>query len=715
MVVDPSAPVRQMMAETVRATLGFETVEGRPGIAEMLETMEAEAVDWVLLSLSADQPANAMHFLKLCIEHAVLRGVRVSLCVEEKERYVLPTAFEMGLFSWHPKPFTKDSLAAEMKALAAHLEKNDYNEPQTAAHYLRSYLKAVKNHAAQLELEKSLLEVYPGDAQILLNLAEPQFYLGKTEDAKKTLIQVKLLEPKLADRAEEVSKAVLGQPLPETADASSSFNVLGVTNAVVIDSDDATGKGVEEVLKQLGVVSVHRFSDGEEAWKFLETCPEPQLIITEWRVPKLSGPMLIQRIRQHGFYNVPIIVLSSLLKPDDMPLVREIGVANIVQKPLNRDLFVPAVIWTLQQERLPTEQLALERKIRQLFKAGKKVEAEPLRVQLLADPQVPLARKRLIESEYHYSCSNYVMARDCAIDALRMAGDGILVLNLLGKAFMRLKNHESALKCFKKAQELAPNNIERLCNMAEANTELGNHEAAAEILEGAKNLDPDAQGVAEAEVRVAITKGDTAGAKRLLGEFDSLDNLVSYMNNKAVAYVKCGHAVDAIDLYTKTLESIPDDHAETKSIVTYNVALALVREGDFEGAVKRLDDVLKAKTSKVSKKAESLKARLKASVEQGAEFKFKAADTSVGAKAPIESIDKDATDAAQLSSEDDHLRLLSTVEAKRGDLCCYMIFTSPDPVDARTTSLLAKPPRFQRREAIERDESLGSDRAAKSA
>jgi hypothetical protein len=55
------------------------------------------------------------------------------------------------------------------------------------------------------------------------------------------------------------------------------------------------------------------------------------------------------------------------------------------------------------------------------------------------------------------------------------------------------------------------------------------------------------------------------------------------------------------------------------------------------------------------------------------------------------------------------------VDAKRGDLCCYMVFHNPDGHDARSTSLLAKPPRFGRRDAIEREEALGADRAKQSA
>lgn len=720
LVVDPSGPVRQMMADTVRSALGFESVEGKASIQDALAHLEVEQADWIIAPLSADQPANALHLLKICTEHPELKSVRVSLCLDEAERHVLSAAFELGLLSFHSKPFTKDSLTEELKAFQSVLETNAFNEPMTAAHYLRTHLKTQKNHAAQIELEKGLLDLYPGNAKVLFHMVEPSFNLDKKDAAKKTLAQVKTLDPALADQADELSKKLFGEAAPAlAAEGNAGVNLVGANNVVIIDSDDSVSKGVEDLLKSLGVPNTNRFANGEEAWAHLEKAQEPDLILLEWRIPKLSGPMLIQRIRHHGFLNVPIIVLSSLLKPEDMPFVREIGVANIIQKPLNKELFIPGLIWTMQQERLPTESQALERKIRHLLKANKKDDAEPLRAQLLADPHVPLARKRLCEAEFGYATGNYPLARDAGVESLKLAGDSILVLNLLGKTFMRLSQFEAAMKCFKKAQELSPNNIERLCNMAEVQTELGNNAGAQDTLHDAKTLDPDAKQVKDAEVRVEITKGDTNAAKKIMSSLESLDEIVSYMNNKAVAHAKCNLPKEAIELYQKTMNSIPDDRIETLAIVQYNLALALVRSGDIEGAAAILDRVLKHKGAKVGKKAFALKTRIKQALDKGTEFKLHSSDaaeaktSAPGTAQPAAKEPSEAEQAAKLSSEDDHRRMLATVEARRGDLCCFMIFHNEEKPDEKVKALLAKVPRFQHRDAIARDEALGADKLAK--
>ena len=718
-IVDPSGPVRQMMIEVIRSTTGFETVSGVATITDILTTLESDTINWVMIPLMADQPANALHLLRICSEQPALKNVRVSLMLDEGDTYVLKSAFELGLFSWHKKPFTKDSLTAELKTLVAVIETNKYNEPLVAAHYLRAHLAASKEHQARADLERSLLDVYPGNAEILLNLADPLFQTGKKDEAQKTLQQVKMLDASLAPRVEEVGKALFGAEakfeIPSLAgEGGSGINVLGIKSAVIVDSDASVLKSLGDLLKRLGTETVMTFQDGDSAWKWLDTNPEPGLVLMEWRIPKVSGPLLVQRIRGKGYLSVPVIVLSSLIKPEDMPLIREMSVTNVVSKPLNQEQLVPTLIWTMQQDRMPTEHQTLERKISNLLALGKTAEAEPLRIQFLSDPHVPLAKKRQIEAKYAFGAGNYALARDAGIEALKLAGDSMIVLNILGKSFMFLRNHEAALKCFKKAQELSPQNVERLCQIAEVETELGNTETATTTIEHARAIDPDSKTVQEAEVKIAIANGDTDAAQQIMGQLESLSNLIGYMNNKAVASSKCGFAQEAVELYRKTVTSIPPDRPEVAAVVLYNLALGLVRSGDLEEAIKELDKLLALKESKVTKKATSLKARLKTATEKGFEFKFLGEE--VKPTAPV-ATDAAGTpeDAEKLATADDYQRMMATVDARRGEICCYMIYNDQTAKDPRVKALFAKAPRFQKRDAIDRPEGIAAARPSKSA
>lgn len=710
-VVDPSGPVRQMLADVVRTTLAFESVEAKASVQDALQFMEVDSCAWLFAPLMADQPVNGLHLLKICSETPELKHVRISLMLEEREQYIIPVAFEHGALSIHMKPFTKDSLGEELKRLAANFEANKNHEPLVATTYLGDYLKRNNMHDPQLKLIKGMLDLFPGEPNLIMALATPQFHLGKKDEAKRTLTQAKILSPQLTDAADGLCKQLFGEGEKLDADAAAGgINVLGLKSVVIVDSDDTVCSGMEDILKKLGVPEVKRFIEGESAWSYIDSAAEPDLIIMEWRIPKLSGPLLIQRIRAKNYTSVPIVILSSLLKADDMPLAREIGIATVINKPLLRELFLPALSYAVQQERMPSEHLTMERKIRLLLQGGKKEESDVLRAQFLANPGVPLAKKRLIEAEYAFACNNYTVARDAAIDALKLAGDSVITLNILGKSFMYLKNPEAALKCFKKAQELSPNNIERLCSIAETETELGNPLAAEDALDHAKALDPDNKTVAEAEAKVALAKGDTSAAKKVMSQLENLSGLVAYMNNKAVAHAKCGFAEDAIQLYRKTMDSIPDDKPEIRTIVQYNLALGLARAGELDAAVKELEEVTKAKNPKVGKKAHSLKERLNAALAKGGDFKLQA--TANGGDAAVGSTPA-AAEGAGLGTAEEHRAMMSKIEAKRGDLCCFLVFTAPDPRDARADSLFAKPPRFQRRDAIAREESHGVERGMK--
>jgi tetratricopeptide (TPR) repeat protein len=502
---------------------------------------------------------------------------------------------------------------------------------------------------------------------------------------------------------------------------------LGIKSCIVIDSDDAVRREITDIFGSLGVEDVRTYPNGEDAWTSLKEGPEPDLLIMEWRIPKVSGPILLQRVRNHGFLTMPVVIISSLIKNEDLPLIREMGIANLIQKPLARSEFVPSIIKTIRQERLPTEHQVMERKIRQLIQAGKEEDASAILGRFLGDPTVPLGRKRLVEAEQALSKGNYTLARDAGIQSLKHSGDSLLVLNILGKAFMHLRDHMSALKCFKRAQDLSPNNLERLCNMAESQAELGNHDAAKETLASAKSIDASSQSVAEAEAKVAIAAGDTESAKEFLTDMGQIASLVSYMNNKAVAYAKCGYTQEAVEIYERTIASIPEKDPQTKSIVTYNLCLCLIKMNDLEKACSKLLDIAKT-DSKITKKAASLGDRLKKTLESGSEFKLRTTESTIkkpdqdkasnhSNNSPADSGSEEkqnisaTNEESGLASEQDYRDMLAAVELKKGDLCCFLIFLGSEISDPKSTSLLAKPPRFQRREIIEKP-SLNSENPA---
>jgi CheY-like chemotaxis protein len=728
MAIEASGATRQLLTETIK-DLGFANVQGVASVKDCWGILEVEPVDWIITSLMGDQPENALSLLKVCTLHPQLKSVRVSLFIEPNEKEVLKTAFELGLLSSHSKPITKDNLTKEISEFMKSFAANNWQVSLQAAEYLRKVFQETKAFSERLKLEKNLLDLNPGSPHLLINFAEAQFLSGKNQEGKSTLRQALLLAPDLEEKINVVGKKYM-DPKDNLKDVAgeAKVNVLGIKTVVLVDPDSTIQRAVTDILKEIGVETIQIFNDGEEAAAWIKANPDPDLIIHEWRIPKLTGPLFIQRAVAEGAASTPLVVLSSLVKPEDMPLVKEMGVANIVQKPFDKSEFLKSIIWTVQQDKLPTESSTMERKIRSLIRGKKYKEAGEFVLKFIADETIPNARRKLIDAEYAFCQQDYLKARDCCIESIRLAGDSIFSLNLLGKVLMLLQDFGAALKCMQKAQTLSPLNIERLCQIAEVHTELGDDKTAAAVMNDAKDIDPDAQKVQEAEVNMALSKGDTEKAKKLMQNLDSVNDVVSYMNNKAVALARTGLFKEGIEEYLKTIKALPEDETEMKSRIYYNLALAYARNSDLDEAKAQVEKALIKPSDAIKKKALSLKTRIEKALNDGSDFKL--TTTVEAAPAPtLHAVSNDSKDkkpegadgSAAASPEEEEKPmsanelLVRTVLAKRGEIGCFLIYNSETPMDAMSKKCLEKLPRFKARAAIERAETLGADRNLKSA
>jgi hypothetical protein len=184
-------------------------------------------------------------------------------------------------------------------------------------------------------------------------------------------------------------------------------------------------------------------------------------------------------------------------------------------------------------------------------------------------------------------------------------------------------------------------------------------------------------------------------------KMESLSNIVGYMNNKAVAHAKCGLTKEAIEMYDSTVASIPDDRGDLRAVVRYNKALSFARSGDLDEAAVEAESVAQT-SSRVQKKAKSLATRIRVALKNGTELKLKGGDSG-----PAEPVGGDPAGGAGGEVAEAQREIFAQLELRRGDLCCFMIFSTAGGGDVRATALFAKPPRFMRRDAIERDEAMG--------
>jgi CheY-like chemotaxis protein len=99
---------------------------------------------------------------------------------------------------------------------------------------------------------------------------------------------------------------------------------------------------LKQQLKRVGIDwPIQRFSDGQQAMdffrdQFIQTCTGPAILLLDLRLPKISGPEILARIRASdlpSLRELPVIVITSSCNPDDRAQCIRLGCTAYLTKP----------------------------------------------------------------------------------------------------------------------------------------------------------------------------------------------------------------------------------------------------------------------------------------------------------------------------------------------------------------------------------------------
>ncbi len=680
--------------------LGFEKITGVATPKDALHIMEVDQVDWIITSLNSAESVNALHLLKIITVQPKLRSTHMTLLWEpSNDDSILPYAFELGLLSVQPKSYLRDTLAESFNQLFDILKLHNWDSTLVAAEYIRQYLIRKNLYKTRLNLEESLLSLYLGSPQILLNIAETQIGMGDTSRGAMLLDQIELIDERMSIHCRRLRQQHDLNTESTQNSGSNAKNILGVHRAIIVDPDTDVLFHVRELLTKVGVSDIQTFESGTDAFQWMSSSGhEPDLIMMEWKIPGITGAMLVQRIRSLGFHQVPIIIISSLIKNSDIHILREMGVDECQEKPFDQNLFYGVVIKSIQQNRCPTEERSLQQKIKRLLHANKMPEAERLIAQLFQDERTSIGTRKEIEAEYYMAKGEFEKARDAGMDAIKMNGDSLTMLNLIGKSMLKLRQFQDGLKCFERAHSISSLNVERILDIAEACIEVDKINYAVTMIDEAKSLDPSNLAVQQMDCKVNIIKGESALAQTLMGDIESGKSIIAYMNNRAVALTRSGRFDEAIELYQRTIESIPAIWKNQKSAVTYNAGLAYARYGDLEKAASTLAHLDTTVTDvSISKRAKSLIEKIKQSISSNVRLVL---STMNDEHDPFTLTDsKDSSLVSETSSATKNFSAIATqLDLQRGEIGCHLVFYDHEKLP---TKLLTTLPSFKERRGID--------------
>lgn len=104
---------------------------------------------------------------------------------------------------------------------------------------------------------------------------------------------------------------------------------------LIADDELVYLKIVEKIIRQWGY-EVVQVTDGNEAWKILESDPTVHIALLDWMMPGMDGLEICRRVRaRDGMPYVAILVLSARDQQSDIDAGYQAGVDDYLVKPIN--------------------------------------------------------------------------------------------------------------------------------------------------------------------------------------------------------------------------------------------------------------------------------------------------------------------------------------------------------------------------------------------
>jgi two-component system phosphate regulon response regulator PhoB len=209
-------------------------------------------------------------------------------------------------------------------------------------------------------------------------------------------------------------------------------------HVLVVEDEDALAELLQYNLKKEGFrVSVA--ADGEEAMMLVEE-RQPDVVILDWMLPKISGIEVCRRLRsRQETRNLPIILLTARGEEADRIRGLDTGADDYIVKPfLMKELFarVRAVLRRIRpglaEDKVVVGDIAIDRVAHRVTRAGGEVHLGPTEFRLLdylmQHPGRVFSREQLLDAVW--GSDVYVEARTVDVHvgrlrkALNKAADG---------------------------------------------------------------------------------------------------------------------------------------------------------------------------------------------------------------------------------------------------------------------------------------------------
>lgn len=116
---------------------------------------------------------------------------------------------------------------------------------------------------------------------------------------------------------------------------------------LLVDDDPLVLKLLSMILTTIPSVRFLTAQTSEEALRLALSQPV-QMVITDMNMPGKTGAWLLQQLKTNGI-NVPVIMHSGSLDPQDEPEVMRLGASRVLRKPASASVIVQTITDLLEQ------------------------------------------------------------------------------------------------------------------------------------------------------------------------------------------------------------------------------------------------------------------------------------------------------------------------------------------------------------------------------
>lgn len=105
---------------------------------------------------------------------------------------------------------------------------------------------------------------------------------------------------------------------------------------LIVDDLPAMREILQQFLQILGFKNILEAANGLDAWNILQESQKPQIIISDWNMPQLSGLELLKKVRSSKeFVNIPFILITSDASVTRKEVAIHSGADDFLSKPIN--------------------------------------------------------------------------------------------------------------------------------------------------------------------------------------------------------------------------------------------------------------------------------------------------------------------------------------------------------------------------------------------